>query len=148
LPKISGDLPGSYINIIECNLPKDIHLADSGFSQPGKIDLMIRMETFFHHIKAGRETRAGLYPVMQDTEFGWILAGQFQPVQPTNAAPPTLKTFFLRSDISQEWQLQWFWEMEELNHPPRSKEQTDCEQHFISSIIRDVTGCFIVHLPF
>jgi hypothetical protein len=85
---------------------------------------------------------------MQDTELGWILAGRFQTVQPTNALPLTPKTFFLRSDVSLERQLQRFWELEELNQSPRTKKETDCEQHFISSTIRYITGRSIVRLPF
>jgi hypothetical protein len=56
LPKISGDLPDSYINTIEWNLPKDLHLADPGFNQPGRLDLLIGTEAFFHLVKAGRKT--------------------------------------------------------------------------------------------
>jgi hypothetical protein len=59
LPKISGDLPGSYINTMEWNLPKD-----PGFNQPGKINLLIGTEAFFHLIKAERKSRARPYPVM------------------------------------------------------------------------------------
>jgi hypothetical protein len=59
LPKISGDLPGSYINTLEWNLPEDLHLADPGFNQPGRIDLLIGTEAYFHLLKAGNKTGAG-----------------------------------------------------------------------------------------
>jgi hypothetical protein len=90
LPKISGDLPGSYINTKKWNLPKDLHLSDPGFNQPGMIDLLIGTEAYFHILKAGKKTRVGPYPDMQDTEFGWILAGRFQPFQPTIGAEDVL----------------------------------------------------------
>ncbi|XP_046394969.1 uncharacterized protein LOC124162471 [Ischnura elegans] len=148
LPKISGDIPSTYLNTANWNLPRELPLSDPAFNEPGKIDLLIGADIFFHILKPERQIRPGPYPVMQNTELGWILAGRFHPQE--EAVSPFLpkKTFFLANALSLDDQLKRLWEMDNFTQPPRSKEDVECEKHFVNNTTRDDTGRYVVRLPF
>jgi hypothetical protein len=52
-----------------------MRLADE-FSQPGGIDLLIGADIFYEILRAGRSTRPGDYPVLQEKTFGWTISGR------------------------------------------------------------------------
>jgi Putative peptidase (DUF1758) len=76
LPRITGDLPSSQVDLKSWKLPSDISLADPQFQKPQRIDMLLGAEIFFdiwtsHHIKLEK----GL-PTLRETFFGWVVAGK------------------------------------------------------------------------
>ena len=72
---------------VTCNLPthpvplkhewehvKDLRLADPEFCKPGKIDLLLGLETFMDIVRHGRQKGCHGSPTAIETTFGWVLA--------------------------------------------------------------------------
>ena len=80
VPKVTSDLPFSPIpfNPIWNHL-SDLELADPGFGQPGRIDLLLGIDVFVAVLLQGR--RSGP-PGTFETCFGWVLAGSTEAVYP------------------------------------------------------------------
>jgi hypothetical protein len=148
LPKISGEIPQSPIDTVTWNIPVGIPLADPEFNRPGRIDLLIGAEIFFNILKPGRQVREGPYPVLQESEFGWILAGGYDSQHHGDTRHRPLETFVVTDCGNLDDQLRRFWEIEEWSRLPTSKEERECEEHFQGNTKRDQTGRFIVRLPF
>ncbi|XP_050544282.1 uncharacterized protein LOC126907214 [Daktulosphaira vitifoliae] len=74
LPKLTSLLPQSGIDARELKIPSDIILADPLFGTPQRIDMLIEAEIFFDLMYSDQiKTVDG--PVIQKTEFGWIVSG-------------------------------------------------------------------------
>ena len=99
---------------------------------------------FFEVLRHDKKTRPGNYPVLQNTDLGWIVSGKI-PL----AAPEELprKSFFVCSNDNLDQQLQRFWEIEELPNKTWTAEEMLCEEHFKKHTPRDDTGRYIVRLP-
>ncbi|XP_028171751.1 uncharacterized protein LOC114361037 [Ostrinia furnacalis] len=81
-------------------------------------------------------------PVLQNSIFGWLLAG---PVM-CNANSNSRIACNFSQDISH--QLQRFWELEEVpSKPVMSPEDEACEQHFLKYTQRLEDGRFCVRMP-
>ena len=78
--------------IVPCELPlRPIHLdsnwnhlsnltlADPGFSQPGRIDILLGVDVFVEVMLHGRRTGPPGSPTAFETTFGWVLAGGVDP---------------------------------------------------------------------
>ncbi|XP_046395767.1 uncharacterized protein LOC124163028 [Ischnura elegans] len=141
-------IPTSYVAIQDWNIPRELTLADPKFNTPGPIDMLIGAEVFFSVLKQGKQVRPGPFPILQDTEIGWILAGRFETPDYRCAEPQPLETFVVRECSNLEEQLRRFWELEDMNQKPSTVEERECEDHFVKNTRRDHTGRFIVRLPF
>jgi len=130
-----------------CNLPVNIQLADPYFYRPGKVDLLSGAELFFDLLLPEKRTRAGDYPMLQNTELGWILSERFQTPRMEIQVTSPHHSFLVRGDISLDLQLQRFWELEDLPHKPQTAEAIRCENHFIHNTTRDSDGRYITRLP-
>ncbi|XP_011877310.1 PREDICTED: uncharacterized protein LOC105567228, partial [Vollenhovia emeryi] len=72
---------------------------------------------------------------------GWVLAGSTT----LNDSPKS----FLCGLTSLESQIAKFWTIEEITTiKPKSEEEIKCEAHFVKNTIRDITGRYVVRLPF
>uniref|UniRef100_A0A182PWK4 DUF1758 domain-containing protein n=1 Tax=Anopheles epiroticus TaxID=199890 RepID=A0A182PWK4_9DIPT len=76
LPKVTGDLPPTSIDVSRWDLPDNIFLADPHFDCTGRIDVLIGAEVFFDIMRpAGRIPLGKDQPVLVNSEFGWIVSG-------------------------------------------------------------------------
>jgi hypothetical protein len=66
LPHITESTPTRRLNITNWKIPTDIQLADSGFNEPGPIDILIGAELFYELLLPERRTKRG-HPVLQET---------------------------------------------------------------------------------
>jgi hypothetical protein len=98
---------------------------------------------FFEVLLLDKKTRPGSYPVLQDTDLGWIVSGKI-PLAAPEEAPK--KSYFIRNSDSLDQQLQEFWEIEELPNKTWTAEEM-CEEHFKKPTARDNTGRYIVRIP-
>ena len=53
----------------------DLPLADPGFRQPGRIDLLLGVDVFIDVLRHGRRSGPPESPTALETEFGWVLCG-------------------------------------------------------------------------
>ena len=54
---------------------ENIQLADPDYAKPGKVDILLGVETFVEAIRHGRRSGSHNSPTALETEFGWVLAG-------------------------------------------------------------------------
>jgi len=86
-------------------------LADENFNKPNSIDILLGADVFFEVLRHDMKTQPGNYPVLQDTDLGWIVSGKI-PLAAPEEVPR--KGFLIRSNDNLDQQLQRFWEIEEM----------------------------------
>jgi hypothetical protein len=70
-------------------------LADENFNRPNSIDILLAADLFFEVLCHNKKTRSGNYPVLQDTELGWIVSGKIPSAAPEEVPR---KSFFIRNN--------------------------------------------------
>lgn len=143
MPQVSGTIPTRSINTKQWHFPDDVMLADPEFFVPSNVDLLIGNQFFFSLLKSGQLRIDDQYPLLQETVFGWVVAG------PTNIG--SSRIVFSNAVTTRELDelMQRFWSIEEVGETsPLSTEQQQIEAHFATTHHRDESGRFIVRLPF
>ncbi|KAI8432406.1 hypothetical protein MSG28_004803 [Choristoneura fumiferana] len=132
------------VNITQLNLPNDIPFADPQFCQPADVDMLLGAEIFFDILCPERISLGPNMPVLQNTLFGWIVAG---PLSPSLSKPPQKLHCNFTREISEK--LTKFWNLEELpsSKIPTSADDEFCEEHFIKNTYRLPDGRFSVLMP-
>ncbi|XP_071562311.1 uncharacterized protein [Temnothorax nylanderi] len=154
VPKITKKLPSFSINISKLPIPENLKLADPLFCNPGHIDALIGGEFFLQLLEAGKIELGESLPVLQNTKFGWVVSGPIPQHlitrRTTSRQLSNNHVCLITQQISIDDTLRKFWELEEYanNNPRLSKEEQCCENHFINTTTRDVSGRFVVRLPF
>lgn len=143
IKSIPGLMPQKPINVAKLNLPTNIRLADPNFGYPSKIDLLLGANVFFETLKSNRIKLGRRSPILQETEFGYVVAGD---VCISDNSP---KRCLLTMNMDIHKQLERFWTVEDnyTNKQIHSKEEAECEEHFVNTVKRDHTGRFVVKLP-
>lgn len=142
LPRIANLIPSEIFPRNSINIPSNIRLADPEFHLPRPIDLLIGSRALISMFSVGQINLSceeqDLY--LQKTRLGWVVAGGV-PSQKASKATCHITTL--------HEQLCKFWSIEEVTtRKPRSKEEMQCETHFLSNVTRDGSGRYIVRLPF
>ncbi|XP_076301651.1 uncharacterized protein LOC143219634 [Lasioglossum baleicum] len=124
----------------------DLVLADPTPASNQRIELLLGAELFSEVIRPGiRHSRPGEL-VAQNTAFGWILSGKLHG---TVTSHPTITTHHGVTEDPLEKALSRFWETETIPESrPLTPKETHCEQYFADTYTRDISGRFIVRLPF
>lgn len=145
MENITELLPQSRLNIDDWNIPKEVKLADQDFHIPGRIDMLLSAGIFFESLLGPIMPLGQGKPRLFETKFGWIIAGgdfcyKISP-RPATCQVVTHKT------ISK--QLEKFWTLEAFPDDDnfRSKEDKECERHFIETT-KHIKNRFEVRLPF
>jgi hypothetical protein len=73
LPKITGMIPATFVDCDDWGIPESLMLADENFNSPNSIDILFGADVFFEVLRHGKKMWPGNYPVLQDTELGWII---------------------------------------------------------------------------
>ncbi|XP_058817777.1 uncharacterized protein LOC131681087 [Topomyia yanbarensis] len=144
LSELTTTLPTQKINVSQWTLPADLILADPQFFEPGQIDMIIGAEHFFELLSEGRSNISIDGPILQNTVFGWIIAGRvshqsrnFQPVVSLSCTTIDIHKLLTR-----------FWELDTCRtNSTQSVEETACERLFDQTTARDDSGKFVVSLP-
>lgn len=141
VPTITGKLPQVKVNIDSLSIPVDINLADDHFNIPGVVDILIGADTFWKILCSKQIKLLKNQPCLQQTKLGWIVSG------PISTCPPEQPASTCH--LSLEDQMEQFWKIETIDERKHlTKEEEACEQHFQTHTVRDITGRFIVSLPF
>ena len=139
LHKVTGALPKYPCQKRDWPHIKNLQLADPGFFEPGKIDILLGADAYSSLIKEGVRKGSDVTPAAQNTIFGWILSG---PVSENQSG--SIRIHHVTTDEI----LKRFWEVEEL--PPMSyltEEEKAAEAHFTNTHTRDLDGRYVVKLP-
>ncbi|KAH9634983.1 hypothetical protein HF086_004756, partial [Spodoptera exigua] len=72
VPKVTGTLPNSPVNILELDLPPNIELADPYFYCPAEVDLLLGADIFWDLVGFKRITLGVGRPVLQESQLGWL----------------------------------------------------------------------------
>lgn len=143
VPKISDNLPSRNLDLDSLDIPSDLNLADPFLGKSGRVDLLLGAPLFWEILKNGKYVLKNQL-IIQNTEFGWILAG------PLNIPIIDNKTYCnLTCDYQLKEQLQNFWEIEDdIRYDHLSIEDTQCETYFKETVTRNEEGRFTVGIPF
>ncbi|XP_026686425.1 uncharacterized protein LOC103518980 isoform X2 [Diaphorina citri] len=142
LPQICSHMPAQSINVDEHKYLLQYELADPNFFESSSIDIILGAEIFYDLLKTGRVANFPGRPALQNTVFGWVVAGRL----PTYCEKKDInfKCMHVTSDP-----LIKFWEIEELpNTKNHSAEERECEQFFQETTYRDEEGKYVVRIPF
>ncbi|KAJ8710890.1 hypothetical protein PYW08_009405 [Mythimna loreyi] len=75
LPKITGALPSSFINIEHLSIPSGISLADPSFNIPSAIDILVGAEIFWTILRNNSIDLGKNQPKLYETKLGWLVSG-------------------------------------------------------------------------
>ncbi|KAF2896640.1 hypothetical protein ILUMI_09534, partial [Ignelater luminosus] len=113
--------------------------ADPEFNVSQKVDLLPRTKIFFHLLHNQRISLDPNKPFIQNTKFGWILAGPLLLGSPQGDLKE-VACFLSTSSINET--IQKFWDIENVNiaQSKLSAEELECELHFRENVKQDATG--------
>lgn len=147
LPNITDNLPQKTFSATKLNIPNNINLADPNFSQSDTINILVGAEMFWSLICPDKLTLGKHQPILQRTHFGWIISGpRCHSKQGNSSCLLSVKEF---SNLDIQQQLYSFWQQQEpADTRIMSPEETECENFFNRTTIRNLEGRFVVRLPF
>nr|XP_029729086.1 uncharacterized protein LOC109407034 [Aedes albopictus] len=137
IPKVTGVIPTTQLDISEWPIPTSVFLADPEFNTPGQIDMLLGVSHFLRLLKLGRIQLREDLPDLQETQFGWVVAGDVEEEQ--NDQQCYVSTASTLSETMKR-----FWEVEEVNDADQPTDQEECEKKFLDTLYRDVDGRYIV----
>ncbi|XP_037960644.1 uncharacterized protein LOC119689804 [Teleopsis dalmanni] len=144
LPKIVSNQPSQHLQISNWNLPNNIQLADPTFHKSDKIDMLFGAEFYHQLLSPGQIQLSRELPILQNTVLGWIVSGKIQN------ANTMIATCGIASEDSLENAIEQLWKVEEVDTHSKvlSIAEQQCEAQFTQTTYQNVTGRFIVRLPF
>lgn len=106
--------------------------------------MLLGAELFFQLMRPGHIKLEENFPDLRETRLGWVVGGVFRNTTNINQAQHSLIASL--DDIEES--IQRFWRLEEVpNSSPLTKEEQECEAHFVTTHQRDENGRYIVRLP-
>ncbi|UYV69731.1 hypothetical protein LAZ67_7000518 [Cordylochernes scorpioides] len=135
LTKLTNNIP-SFTGLI---------LADPLFFKSREIDVILGSDIAFNLIQEGRRNGNENEPSAIHSKLGWLVYG------PTSVSERQSfrNLVHFSSELESEHSIKRFWELESipLEEIP-TKEEKDCESHYLKNVVRDESGRYIVRLPF
>lgn len=147
VPKVTCELPTAPVAFdLSWSHISDIPLADPGFGQPGRIDVLLGADVFVDILRDGRRKGPENSPTAFETDLGWVLCGS---TGSSSLSTPSMVATFHTSVEGLDDTLRKFWEMEELPSDESSLSATErlVVRHFECNHRRSKQGRFIVPLP-
>ncbi|KAK2577926.1 hypothetical protein KPH14_000951 [Odynerus spinipes] len=145
LPKITCYQPPRQASIQNWSHIKDLDLADPDPMNLQPLDALFGVDMFDEIMRAGTRLGKKNEPYAQETIFRWVLSG---PIGSPRQAPPKVLTHCTAlPDL--DTSLRRFWEIKEgPREVPLTREEQQCEDHFVATHSRNEDGRYIVRLPF
>ncbi|XP_055590331.1 uncharacterized protein LOC129742458 [Uranotaenia lowii] len=144
--KVTSDAPAIPFSVAQWNIPKNIALADSDFSTPRKIDMIIGAAHFYAYLKPGRLQLAANGPLLTETVFGWLATGKFN-MKAEQANQKSTATCHVATVVPVEELLTRFWKIEDVGGSDYSIDEQSCENYYRYTTDRDSSGRYIVRVP-
>lgn len=144
--KITQMLPTKKVSIEKLKLPENLILADPNFYKPQQIDMLLGAEIFYDILLEGRCTLGENLPILQQTKFGWTIAGKIPNSLEDENEFTEINTFLT---INLEDKLSEFWKIENCYIEKRklTSEERVCEKIFEETVKRNQEGRYIVKMP-
>lgn len=145
LPRIIAPQPSQFLNIDDWPLPNNIMLADPTFNRSDKIDLLLGAEHYHQLLAIGQIKLSEELPILQNSVFGWIVAGKIHGERITNAV-----CGICTEDENLEASIARLWELDEIGTTEKSLSAAErkCEEHFAQNTVRNHQNRFQVKIPF
>ncbi|XP_058448777.1 uncharacterized protein LOC131428752 [Malaya genurostris] len=145
LPSITVKLPQSTTEARHWPIPKHIELADPTFAVSGDIDLILGAVHFFRILRYGRISLGDDLPLLQNTEFGWVVSGECLLAHHDQSDPHNCQ---FSNPCAIDELVNRFWQLEEVHDTKGwSPSERYCEEHFTRNTTRDTDGRYTVKLP-
>ncbi|XP_033221003.1 uncharacterized protein LOC117175402 [Belonocnema kinseyi] len=142
--EINARLPLESTNRAQLNISSHLKLADPKFNKPGIVDAIIGAEYFLQLLAVGQRKIPGQTAVIQNTAFGWIIAGKITVSQFFKSTSCHLLTMSLASQIDTFWKIESCPEEKIL-----SNEESACKIHYKKNTCwNQESKIYIVRLPF
>lgn len=144
--RITDTLPVSSIDTTQLDYLQGLPLADSRFSSPSAVDLILGSDLFARILRPNRVSRNAGEPVGIETLLGYLIVGQ----APVLNAKCNVVRAYCTIDESLNNHVSRFFELEEVPSIENmfSPDEQKCEEFYTSTTRRDDTGRFVVSLPF
>ncbi|XP_071052911.1 uncharacterized protein [Onthophagus taurus] len=147
LPKLTSYVPKVQSKSIPPEL-KTLDLADPEFNSNRKIDLILGVKFYSRIIQNNIRKFNNGFMVAQKTLFGWILFGSVSD----SCSISNSERYGFQCSVDRELlgTIQRFWKLEDDSVPIRklSSDKEECENHFLQTYSRDLSGRFVLRLPF
>ncbi|XP_045459242.1 uncharacterized protein LOC123669695 [Melitaea cinxia] len=123
-----------------------LFLADPGFKNSNKIDILLGADAYSYIIKNGIIKNPYGNLIAQNTTLGWVLSGTIS----TGNMERSQKINVMHVQVNEDDILKKFWEIEEQSGQKKilTPEEKQCEEFYSSTTRRDESGRYIVRLPF
>lgn len=145
LPNICSPMPSVKLDKSVWKHIQNLALADPDCNIPGNIDVLLGAQVFSSILLPGSISGGSLQPSALNSIFGWVLLGNVRATQPSD-----ITTLFISEGEQLNNQVKQFWELDSIP-PTTTKLAPDeelCEKLYLENVSRDVTGRYIVALPF
>jgi len=135
LPRLTGNIPLSKIDISRFQIPTEFKLADPSYSEPQRIYAILGSEVFYELLRANQFKIPQSNLIMQETQMGWNVAGSTQPREDTSK---TSSVALCTSLSNLEEQVSKFWRTEVIGSKTAfTLEEKACREHFENTVQRD-----------
>ncbi|KAH8258521.1 hypothetical protein KR026_009885, partial [Drosophila bipectinata] len=144
--------PSFSLDVSSWNIPDNLSLADPEFFRPQRIDLLTGASLFYELLCVGQIKLSAGLPLLQKTRLGWVVCGGGSHVQRrslVSTAHKDVPESATMLDDQLDSLLRRFWEIEDCSEPivKRTKEELDCDAHFVQNVARLDSGAYAVRLP-
>lgn len=149
VPRVTGALPNTGIDIRSWPIPENIVLADEKFNEPSRIDILIGAEMFYELLQSGKIRMSGDLPLFQESLLGWLVAGPVAAESSTCSIVRVCQVARSNPEEDLHELLKRFWVVEEQVVDVESTAADEgCEEHFSKTHSRTEDGRYVVMLPF
>lgn len=152
LSAITSLLPSEKVEYVEWPELADVVLADPQFHTPSKIDILLGADAYGKIIREGLMKGPNGTPIAQCTALGWILSGPTQNTHIDEAEDDQHchHNVVVSMHACVDELLKKFWQIESdfVDTKLLTEEEQRCEEFYGETTRRDVTGRYIVRLPF
>lgn len=146
LPKLTAPVPSCALDRRPWPHLEGLRLADPYFFRPATIDVILGADIYLDLMREGIKRGPPGTPSAQATVFGWVLmgptSGSIQLASPMRMA--VCHAAISTADLGRI--LQRFWELDQVNGD-LSPDEKVCEDLFMASHTRDLSGRYTVRLP-
>ncbi|XP_062714097.1 uncharacterized protein LOC134290889 [Aedes albopictus] len=143
LPLITVKLPQFSVDTRQ--VPEHVNLADPTFAVTSNIDMILGAAHFFRVLRYGRISLGNDLPLLQNTEFGWVVSGEGMLENHDHEDPRNCQ---FSNPCTIDELVNRFWQLEEVQQSKGwSPSERYCEEHFVEHIVRNADGRYVVKLP-
>lgn len=111
LSKIKGMIPATFLDCNVWGIREGLMLVDEKFKNRNSVAILLGAELCFEVLRHDKKMRPENYPVLQDSDLGWIISGKIH-LAASEEVPR--KSLFMRKSDNLDRRLQRFCEIEEL----------------------------------